>query len=186
MRLHAPGLVVISGAAEPELMESTMRDLLAASSDVALAVEHVRLPSLHRVIDVLEHVGHCRMALARLELHHLGVGPRPDGADRKGVERLLAYAASGRLEIRSAGAMRWDPDFSLFRMADRRCGTFCLFGAHYLAPPHPALDWPLTCLLTRRAAVRRVAAHFEQLWDAAHDVLGPVVESLERELCGSR
>lgn len=181
---RAPNLVVISGVEQPELMQSTMVELLTASSDVAFAVQHVRLPSLFRIIHVLERVGRCRMVLARLDLHLLSDGTG-GVSDRDGVQRLLAYAASGQLEIRSAGAMRWDPDFSLFRMTDRRCGTLCLFGAHYLAPPHGGLDWPLTFLLMRRPAVTRVAEHFEQIWNAAHDVLNPVVQSLEREVCRS-
>jgi hypothetical protein len=185
MNLRAPDLVMISGASEPTMVEATMRDLLGASSDVSLAVARVRLPALRRIVDVLESVDRCRIALARLDLHALDGSARADGADGQALERLLAYARSGRLEVRSAGAVRWDPDFSLFRMRDRRCGTFCLFGAHYLAPPQPELDWPLTCLIARRAAVGRVAAHFESLWNAAHDALGPVMEALEQQLCVS-
>lgn len=183
--MRAPDLVVIDGAAEPALMETTMRDLLASSSDVAFAVERVRLPALHRVVDLLERVERCRLTLARLDAHMLDAPSGITETNRRSIERLLAFASSGRLEVRSAGAMRWDPDFSLYQMADRRLGTFCLFGAHYLAPPHAGLDWPLTCLLTRRTAVQRVAAHFDEMWAAAHDVIGPVTDTLERQLCGT-
>lgn len=186
MKRRVPDIVMMSGAAEPAWMESTMRDLVAASSEVLMAVQHVRLSALHRVIDALERADHCRLVLARLDLHMLD-GSRPAGdAGRDNIERLLTFAGSGRLEIRSAGAMRWAPDFSVFQMRDRRCGMFCLFGAHYLAPPHPGLDWPLTCLLTRRTVIAEVEYHFRELWDAAHDALGPVAETLERRLWTTR
>lgn len=185
MRRRAPDVVMMSGAADSTLMESTMRDLVAASAEVTIAVHHVRVSALHRVIDVLERVDRCRLVLARLDLHMLDDSTCGDTV-RDNIERLLAFAGSGRLEIRSAGAMRWDPDFSIFQMRDRRCGMFCLFGAHYLAPPHPGLDWPLTCLLTQRTVIAEVESHFRELWDAAHDALGPVAETLERRLWTSR
>ncbi len=182
---RVPDLVVIAGASEPALMETTIRDLLAAAADAAIAVEHVRLPALQRVIDALEKVDRCRLILARLDVHMLDAPATTPDSNRQAVERLLTYASSGRLEIRSAGAIRWDPDFSLYRMRDGRLGTFCLFGAHYLAPPHQGIDWPLTCMLTRRTAVRRITTHFEEVWSAAHDVIRPVTETLERQLCVS-
>ncbi len=186
MKRRVPDVVMMSGAADSTLMESTMRDLVAASAEVTIAVHHVRVSALHRVIDVLERVDRCRLVLARLDLHMLDDSRAAGDAGRDNIERLLTFACSGRLEIRSAGAMRWDPDFSVFRMRDRRCGMFCLFGAHYLAPPHAGLDWPLTCLLTRRTVIAEVEYHFRELWNAAHDVLGPVADTLERRLWTSR
>ncbi len=134
------------------------------------------------IADVLPDVQRCRITLARLDAASLHM--QPAAAHRHSIERLLAFARSGRLEIRSAGAVRWVPDFSLFSMREPAGGMLCLFGAHYLAPPHPGIDWPLTCVLARPAAVQRAAEHYESLWTAAHDAIGPVTDMLERQLCG--
>lgn len=185
MNMRAPDAVLIRGASAPHLLESTIRELVAASSDVAFAVEHVRLASLHRVSDVLPGVARCRIVLGRLDVHRLDLGGAQGDPQRLGLQRLLDHARGGSLQIRTAGALRWDPDFSLYHHADRRCGSFCLLGAHYLAPPHPGIDWPLTCLLTGRRAVQHAVQHFEGIWTGAHDALGPIMETLERRLCAS-
>lgn len=178
-----PDVVIIPGTGSADLLQMTMRELIAGSRDVAFAIERVRLPALHMVADILPTLERCRMTLARLDAHSLDAGGRGDAEHRHSLERLLEFARSGRLEIRSAGAIRWEPDFSLFHMNDPACGTFCLFGAHYLAPPHAGIDWPLTCVISRRSAVRRAVQHYESLWAAAHDALGAVTDTLERQLC---
>lgn len=184
MSIETPDVVMIPGTTSAALLQKTMHDLIGASIEVAFAVEHVRLPALHMIADVLPAVQHCRITLARLDASSLDVRAPQLDEQRVAIERLLEFARSGRLQIRAAGAVRWDPDFSLFRMRDAALGTLCLFGAHYLAPPHAGIDWPLTCVLSRPAPVRRAVQHYESLWAAAHDALGPVTETLERQLCG--
>lgn len=179
-----PDLVVIPGTGSADLLQLTMRELIAGSRQVAFAVERVRLPALHMVADVLPGLERCRMTLARLDAHSLGAAAPSSAAHRDSLQRLLDFARSGRLEIRAAGALRWEPDFSLYSMNDPACGTFCMFGAHYLAPPHAGIDWPLTCVFSRRSAIRRAVQHYESLWAAAHDALGVVTDTLERQLCG--
>lgn len=184
MSIETPDVVMIPGTTSAALLQKAMHDLIGASIEVAFAVEHVRLPALHMIADVLPAVQHCRITLARLDASSLDVRAPQLDEQRVAIERLLEFARSGRLQIRAAGAVRWDPDFSLFRMRDAALGTLCLFGAHYLAPPHAGIDWPLTCVLSRPAPVRRAVQHYESLWAAAHDALGPVTETLERQLCG--
>lgn len=183
MSTGAPDVVMIPGTTSAALLQQTMRDLIGASVEVAFAVERIRLAALHVIADVLPTAQRCRITLARLDASTLDARAPQMDAHRRGIERLLAFARSGRLQIRAAGTVRWDPDFSLFRMRNTELGTLCLFGAHYLAPPHAGIDWPLTCVLARPAPVQRAVQHYESLWAAAHDALGPVTETLERQLC---
>ncbi len=185
MNMRAPDAVLIRGASAPDLLESTIRELVSASSDVAFAIEQVRLSSLHRVADVLLGVARCRFVLGRLDAHRLDLDGVQGETRRLGLQRLLDHTRNGGLQIRTAGVLRWEPDFSLYHHADRRYGSFCLLGAHYLAPPHPGIDWPLTCLLTGRRAVQHAVGHFEEIWTGGHDAIAPITEALERRLCAS-
>lgn len=185
MNVRSPDAVLIAGASTPSLLESTIRELVSASSEVAFAVEHVRLSALHRVADVLQSVNRCRIVLGRLDVHRLEIEGSQGDARRIGLLSLLDLARGGRLQIRTAGALRWDPDFSLYHFTDRRYGSVCLLGAHYLARPHTGIDWPLTCLLTGPRTVQRAVRHYEAVWTGAHDALAAVTETLERQLCTS-
>jgi hypothetical protein len=171
----------------PLLLDETSRptvrevigSLMASSATADLAVARIRLAAL----DLTEHelgVRRCRLLLGRLDAAALADAPvgAPAGANlRASLGRLLRFAASGRLEVRSAGIGAWQPDFSVFGGPG---AATCLVGAHYFVSPDLIVGPSLTCVTTDPDAVALVRRRFAWLWDRSHDVLPAIVEVLQR------
>jgi hypothetical protein len=105
-----------------------------------------------------------------------------DLAQLRQLHGLLRIVESERVEIRSAGAALWTPDFSLFRgLADGREDVL-LVGAHYFRPLFSTGGAALTCVMRDTTAVARAAQRFEGLWEFAHDVRDVIAETLSDTL----
>ena len=178
-----PPVAVIPASPGGAVLSATLLDLMQASTETAFAVTHIRLRALETVVSLLPGMQACRLVVGGFNAAGLAVPGAPDPARRGCVEQLLLHASSGRFEFRSAGAGRWNPDFSLYRLEGGGHFSVCMFGAHYLLPLDE-VEWPLTCVLTRRAAVQEAHRHFEALWASAHDVRPALLSMLEQQLCG--
>ena len=176
-------MCVIPPSPDGRLLSGTLKDLVGASVEVAFAVRHVRIAALGSIAELLPGVQRCRLVVAHLDARALGISGNVNEDRRLRLAQLLEYACTDQLEVRSAAAERWEPDLSLFRFYGSKRFDACLMGAHYLMPLDHGIDWPLTCAFTNRTAVARAEAHFESLWNAAHDVRTAVVEALEQCLC---
>ena len=163
-------------------LAGTLQDLIGASTEIALAVRHVRLSALERVVPLLPMLRRCRLILGHFSAAGNPVSATINDNRHDRLCQLLEHARSARFEVRSAGAGRWEPDFSLFHLAGHADFSACMFGAHYLLPLDE-IEWPLTCVFTRAGAVKQAHRHFEHLWAAAHDVRPALISTLEQELC---
>lgn len=150
---------------------------LAESSSAAFAIRRIRLARLDLLPEELHSVGRCRVLLGRLDADMLAdPGASPASAR---TAALLDMAASGRLEVRSAGLLAWDPDFSLFGYGGSRAGVL-LFGCHQFVPQQPVEGLAMACAIDEPAIVEAAAVHFEELWERGHDSLEAVTDALCR------
>lgn len=155
---------------------------LAGSASAAFAIRRIRLARLDLLPEELQAVRRCRVLLGRLDADMLAdPGASPASAR---TAALLDMAASGRLEVRSAGLLTWDPDFSLFD--DGRGGPgIVVFGCHQFVPQQPVEGLAMACAIAEPAIVRTVAVRFEELWERGHDSLEAVTDALCRSRSGS-
>jgi hypothetical protein len=97
---------------------------------------------------------------------------------------LRELLASGRLEVRSGGPRRWSPDFCVARgPALTRWfegGAVALVGYLGLGADHPFIGPRLTCVVAGAGPLSVVSEAFGRLWSGGHDILGVVVDGLER------
>lgn len=172
-------MILFDGVSEPSLRDYLGRSL-ATATHASFALRRVRLARVDFMPDELRDVGSCRVLLGRLDADTLASpGVAPTAASAR-TAALLDMAASGRLEIRSAPLLAWDPDFAILRRADRDA---LLFGSIQFAStlPRRAIDEvALACVVHDADAVRLAAARFEELWQRAHDTLEAVTDALCR------
>jgi hypothetical protein len=154
---------------------------MANAEGADFAIANVRLAAID--LRPAEHSGlRCRFLLSRLDAAFSADAALLSGSARgSGLENLLRFCESGRLEVRSTGAPRWTPDFSLYHALGPGRESALMLGAHYFQILHTQ-PVPLTCVLREPAAVRRAAQNFEQLWQDAYDVLPVIRETLEQVL----
>ncbi|HUF13255.1 MAG TPA: hypothetical protein VMN78_09160 [Longimicrobiales bacterium] len=88
-------------------------------------------------------------------------------------------AASGRLEVRSAGLLAWDPDFSVLGRGSSDSDVL-IFGCHQFMPQQPVEGLAMACAIRHPDVVRAAAGHFEELWERGHDALEAVTDALCR------
>lgn len=161
----------------------TVRDrigkLLSRAHHADIAVAGIRLAALDLTDAEVGAVDRCRVLLGRLDAGMLldapDAGP-PDAAERLRV--LRAFAASGRLEVRSAGMAAWVPDFSTYTLRDG--AQLCLLGAHYFGAPYPLIGPSFTTVLRAPSACRVMRERFAGIWELGHDVLPAIRDVLER------
>lgn len=180
--MSPPSVVFIPPSPGGAVLAGTLRDLMQASTETAFAVTDIRLRALETVVSLLPALNRCRLVVGSFRAAGLAMDMRLDPARRKRLEQLFQHASSGRFEVHSAAASRWNPDFSLFQLQGAARFNVCMFGAHYLLPLDE-VEWPLTCVLTRRRAVQQAQRHFEALWATAHDVRPALLSILEQQLC---
>ena len=176
-----PDVVLIPGHDVNRPLPEFIADLLSVASEVCIAIQRVRLHALQVIAPQLDGLRRCRIILAHLDVNTLDLDRTGAEPQMLALERLLAFARSGRLQVRSAGAIRWHPDFSVFHLDRSTPSTVCLLGAHYLAPLHKGIDWPLTCVLAQTIAVGQAQHHFESVWQGSHDALPAVIAELLRQ-----
>lgn len=169
---------------DPGAVRRTVRRLLARSARADLAIRRLRLAALRFDGGDLDRV-RVRLLVGRLDVDTVAGAPGAavfEDRRKAELERLREVVRAGRVQVRTAGMMRWDPDFSVFRQA-RSGGGLVLVGSHRFDVPDPGPVRPLCAGLlgARRVAVAR--ERFEGLWAGGYDV-GPVVEDLLDWLLG--
>jgi hypothetical protein len=185
---------VLDETTEPSIRRLIGR-LLEESERVDLALSRVRLAALDLTAGEVAGPRACRVLLGRLDASTLldaapppgesppGAGGQvPERGHRAGLDslqRLDAWIASGRLEVRSAGIGAWTPDFSVF---SRTAGATCLLGAHYFGHPHLTVGPSITVVTDADPTRALLTGRFEELWDRAHDVAPAIADVLRRAM----
>lgn len=166
--------IVLDERQDPPLRQ-TIGSLLAGAKAADFALAHLRLAGLD--LDAREAGG---LERCRVMVGHFDAAALLDAAaTRERMQVLQAFAASGRLEMRTAPHHGWNPDFSVFHGLPR-AESVALIGAHYFGRPYPRFGTAFTCVTTQPAAVRGCTRRFAELWDAGYDVLPVVRDTLER------
>jgi hypothetical protein len=163
-------------------VRETMGRLFSTAQGVDLAIARVRLAAVDLRADEISSLQRCRLLLSTVDanlLHDSSGQTSPER--RKTVERLIAWAGSGRLELRSCGILAWSPDFSIYHH-DAGARSVALVGAHYFQSMFSGHGTALTCVIRQQAAVRHAAGRFEELWSSGYDVLPVVVDALTQSL----
>jgi hypothetical protein len=164
-------------------------ELLASTTTADFAISRMRLDGLDLGGGELGRIQRCRVLLGRLDARTLEVlmGGNQSGTARphhlRGLRDLLI---SGRVEVRAAGVVAWNPDFSIFGgLHGSPASAVALVGAHYFMRPFPIDGVALTMMITAPAPIRHLQRRFDELWEEGYDV-GEVVrttlEHLEEEL----
>lgn len=165
--------VVVDEHHDPPLRH-TIGALLTSAETADFAISHLRLAGLDLSPSEAGGLKRCRVMLGHLDAAILF----DDAASsHQRLQLLSAFAASGRLEIRTAPHHVWNPDFSIFSGLPGR-GSVALLGAHYFGRPYPRFGLAFTCVMAQQAAVHACQARFQQLWDAGYDVLPVVIDTL--------
>lgn len=177
-RLHPPLRAVIGA-------------LMSRARSADFAVARVRLTAVELTEQEVGTLERCRVLLGRLDIDALSTpdaAGAPAPAAIAGLVTLRAFLRSGRIEVRTAGATLWVPDFSILSGLPQKggfvSGAACLVGAHYFARPYPTRGPALTCLLTGTEAVTSARQRFEDLWDLGYDVLPVIADRVDAVLGG--
>jgi hypothetical protein len=162
----------------------TVREIIgwfmANAEQADFAIANVRLAAID--LRPTEHSGlrRCRFLLSRIDAEFSADAAALTRDARAGnLQNLIRFIDSGRLEVRSTGAPRWTPDFSLYHGLGTARESAVMLGAHYFQLLH-SKPVPLTCVLRELSAVRRAGENFERLWQDAYDVLPVIRETLEQ------
>ena len=161
-----------------------MGRLLSGAQTADVAIAHVRLAAIDLQPAELGQLQRCRLLLARFDSSFAADAQSLtlDPARLVQLQRLLAFAESGRLDVHAARSQLWLPDFSVYRGIGGRQSAL-LLGAHYFKQPYPSNAAALTCVIRDEGAVERATQRFESLWEQSHDVLLVITETLS-ELLG--
>jgi hypothetical protein len=157
-------------------LRQTLGSLMATARTADFAIAHFRLAGLDLTPSEAGGLERCRVMIGHLDAASL---LDSQDADSARIQMLIAFARSGRLEMRTAPHHAWNPDFSVFRgLPDG--GSAVLLGAHYFGKPYPRFGLAFTCVMTQLAPVLACSRRFNDLWDAGYDVLPTIVDALER------
>ena len=168
-------MIFFDGRGAPGLRGFIGREL-AAASVASFAIRRIRLARLDLLPEELRGVRRCRVLLGRLDADTLAdTGASPTSAR---TATLLDMAASGRLEVRSAGLLAWEPDFSV--IGSGRESDVLIFGCHQFVPQQPVEGLAMACAIRDPTVVRAAAARFDELWERGHDALEAVTDALCR------
>lgn len=173
-----PPLTLLDERATPPLRDRIGR-LLAGADQAAFALARVRLAFVDLGDEELGSLRRCRVLLGHLDASNL-----LDASDSAGrhthapsMGRLLRFANSGRLEVRSAGLAAWTPDFGVVQRDAEAMG---LLGAIQFGNPELLSGPTFTAITTDSDAVALLGRRFDQLWHRSHDVLPAIRQVLER------
>jgi hypothetical protein len=173
-----PPLALLDERATPPLRLRVGR-LLAEADEAAFALTRVRLAVLDLGDEELGSLQRCRVLLGHLDATILH--DAPDSAGRRAITpafgRLLRFAASGRLEVRSAGLAGWTPDFAVVRRGPE---STALLGAIQFGNPELLTGPAFTAVVSDADAAALLRLRFDELWRGSHDVLPAIRQVLER------
>jgi len=177
--------VLLDDAGQPPL-RSILGDALSRCTDAAFAIRRVRLAGIDLTAAELGPLQSCRVLVGRLDADALHDLPSAHDTRAPALERLLRFAGSGRLAVRSAPQRGWSPDFSVLRGPTANETSpqpdLCFVGAHYFYEPDPPDGPAFTAMFDNADAVELAQRRFDDLWDGAYDVLPAVSHALERLL----
>lgn len=184
--------ILLDDRAEPPL-RSILGALLARATTADFAISRMRLDGLDLVGGELGRIRRCRVLLGRLDAQTLEdmMGGHDRGpAQRHHLHALRDFLASGRVEVRAAGIVSWNPDFSILEgLQDAPAHSIALVGAHYFLRPYQIDGAAFTTMISDPEPVSRLHVRFEELWNLGYDV-GEVVratlEHLDAELAETR
>lgn len=184
--------LLMDDRADPPLRD-LIGGLLARATTADFAISRMRLDGLDLGGGELGGIQRCRVLMGRLDaraLDELMGGNNPGSARLHHLQALREFLASGRVEIRAAGVVAWNPDFSILDgLRDAPASAIALVGAHYFLRPYPIEGVALTMMIRAPTAIGRLRARFDELWEEGYDV-GEVVRAaldhLEVELTGSK
>ena len=173
-----PGLSPCEAALFDERRRPDFRDVFGAlatgATDIATAVQRVRLSTVDLSRAELERVESFRVLVAEMNALHLDADARGLQSDPRrapNAELLRELLECGRLEVRSAPLAGWAPDFTVFAGPDGPRAV--LTGFHWFERPYvhrgPALG-----AVHGEVAARLAARRHDEAWERAHDV-GPAV-----------
>lgn len=164
---------------EPPL-RSVIGGLLTRTERADFAISRLRLDGLDLASAELDSVERCRLLLGRLDartIEELIGGVERGPVKRDHLELLRGFLSSRRVEVRAAGIIAWNPDFSIFNgLTDAPAPSLALVGAHYFLRPYPVDGAAFTMVLTESDTVGRLQRRFDELWDHGYDV-GEVVRA---------
>lgn len=171
-------LTLLDERARPPLRERIGR-LLAGAEETAFALARVRLAVLDLGDDELDSLRRCRVLLGHMDASTLldAPGSANPRAPAPALGRLLRFAASGRLEVRSAGVAAWTPDFGVVQRGSEATG---LLGAIQFGNPELLTGPTFTAITADPEATTLLRLRFDQLWSRSHDVLPAIRQVLER------
>ena len=171
---------------DPGAVRRTVRRLLARSARADMAIARIRLAALRFQRRDLSRV-RLRLLVGRLDMDTVAGAPGAavfEAGRKAELERLRGFLRSGRVQVRAAGMVRWDPDFSVFRQAgDGEAAGVLLLGSHRFDVPDPGGVPALCGLVRHRGALRCARERFDRLWAGGYDV-GPVAEEMLDWLLG--
>ncbi len=165
-------------AARPPALRSCVGELLTRSELADFAIGRIRLEAVDLRTAELAGVRRLRVLVGVLDAGTLldaVAAARLDPRVRANLLVLRDFAGEGRLELRSAGAHRWLPDFSVY--ASDAGVSAGLVGAHYFSTA-PAAGAALTCRVSDPRACRALSERFDALWLDGYDVLDVALEAL--------
>jgi hypothetical protein len=164
-------VIVLDELTTPSMRE-TFSALMSTSTNVDMAVAHMRLAGIDVRPGEVGNLRRLRLVMGKLDADAL---LQTESRPIEQLQRLRVLVGSGLLEVRTVPRFQWRPDFSVFDKA-------ALIGAHYTELPYPNDGIALTCVVTDHHAIRRCAHRFEQMWEQGYDVLPVVVETLDQLL----
>lgn len=180
--------ILLDDRADPPL-RSVLGSLLARATTADFAISRMRLDGLNLAGGELGSIRRCRVLLGRLDaraLEEMMGGHERGPVQRHHLHLLRNFLASGRVEVRAAGVITWNPDFSILGgLHAAPASTIGLVGAHYFLRPYSIDGAAFTMVISDTETVRRLHERFDELWDLGYDV-GEVVraalEHLDAEL----
>lgn len=191
--MTATPLLLLDERARPPLRQR-IGTLLASADEAAFAVTRIRLAVLDLTEPEIGRIRRCRVLLGQLDASMLldvtdgaDVTDGPDVTDpgrpaasnraRPAMDGLLAFARSGRLEVRSVGLGGWTPDFGVVTGPS---GCTGVLGSIQFGNPELVIGPAFTAITTEPETTAALLRRFDELWDGAHDVLPAIREVLER------
>jgi hypothetical protein len=172
------GGFTIVDESSPVWLRQRIGRLMAAGDTADFAVARIRLAVLDLHEAETAGLRRCRVLLGHLDASTLAEASETQPGDSPAaLLRLRAFAASGRVEVRSAGLAAWTPAFAVIRSATGATG---LLGAIHFGNPGLVVGPTFTALTTEPGPVALLTRRFDELWDRAHDVLPAIRDVINR------
>lgn len=146
---------------------------------IDVAIRKIRLAGVSLGREELGAPATIRLILAEIDVLTMAseaesLAARPSGRWR--LELIIRLLETGALDVRSAPLGGWAPDFTVF--SGTESAHFTLVGPHWFERPYPHRG-PAVAAVHRGAGARRLARRFRQIWEDAHDVRTPLLETLQ-------